>query len=161
MARKLIDKEFEDRFWQRVNKIGDCWLWTGGLNFKGYGNFSARRNGQMFWKAHRYSWALHNEKIPKDMMVLHSCDNPWCVNPEHLSLGTSDDNIRQRNERGRTAHGRNTRHVKLQPEDVIHIRISDKTHSELAREYDVNPSTIAMARTGQKWKHLPMPGDSE
>jgi hypothetical protein len=88
-----------ERFWSKVNKTNNCWEWTAGKNSKGYGVFQ-RGRGIGTILAHRYSFYLTNSYYPK--LVLHSCDNPSCVNPEHLSDGTHSENIKQAWDRLRT-----------------------------------------------------------
>lgn len=100
-----IMKSIEERFWEKVNRTDGCWLWTASTRDKGYGAFSYRKDGRQIQdRAHRFSWVLHNGPIPPGLWVLHNCpdgDNPACVNPAHLWLGTSDDNIRDMNAKGR------------------------------------------------------------
>lgn len=79
----------EYRFWDKVKKTESCWLWIGAIN-NNYGCFN-KGNRNMI-KAHRFSWELAYGEIPKDKFVLHKCDTPRCVNPEHLFLGTHYDN---------------------------------------------------------------------
>src|SRR3954464_5533560 len=99
-----VAKPVDLRFWRFVERGADdaCWEWKGCRNRRGYGWLCVRRDNR--WglaPAHRVSWQIHNGPIPEGMWVLHSCDNPPCVNPAHLSLGTVADNNRQTVERGR------------------------------------------------------------
>jgi len=88
----------EERFWSRVKKTDRCWLWTGNKNPDGYGMFwlDGKAHG-----AHRVSWLFHYGEIPKHLFVLHHCDNPACVRPCHLFLGTAGDNSRDSWAKGR------------------------------------------------------------
>ena len=90
-----------DRFWERVDKTGDCWLWTGSLNATGYGTIGKGGRGNGIYLAHRVSFELHHGPIPDGLFVIHSCDNPPCVNPAHLRAGTSRDNMQDAISRGR------------------------------------------------------------
>lgn len=96
----------EDSFWARVDKSGDCWEWTGAKKPAGYGAFNA--NG-VSHNAHRYSYALASGPIAPGMFVMHSCDNPSCVNPAHLSLGTPKENTRDMISKKRDKNSRKTR----------------------------------------------------
>lgn len=92
-----------ERFWSHVNKDGDCWLWTGSLNNHGYGTFGS---GEL---SHRISWVFAYGTIPVGLFVLHHCDNPLCIRPEHLFLGTQSDNVRDMLAKGRASWQRQPR----------------------------------------------------
>ena len=91
------------RFFNKVNKTDGCWIWTGKIGTDGYGRFKISAHK---WKltVHRISYFIHNKFINSNLLVRHSCDNPVCVNPEHLSQGTNEDNMRDMaiKDRGRT-----------------------------------------------------------
>jgi hypothetical protein len=91
----------EDRFWAKVDKSGECWVWTGSRNWAGYGYLGAVRGHGRQLAAHRVSWELANGSIPEGLHVLHHCDNPPCVRPEHLFVGTRSDNLSDAGRKGR------------------------------------------------------------
>jgi len=141
----------EDRFYSKVKKEETgCWVWTAFKNSQGYGKFSYYGKQRL---AHRISWEFSNGSIPEGVVVCHRCDNPSCVNPDHLFLGTVDENVADRNTKGRTAscsrHGR----AKLSLEDVKEIRElgDDFTRSELGRVYGVSAHQIYQIVSGRQW----------
>ena len=87
-----------DRFWDQVDKTGDCWLWTTVKSCDGYGKFRARPE---MWLAHRFAYFITHGDFDRHLYVLHHCDNPPCVNPKHLFLGTQLDNMRDCVKKGR------------------------------------------------------------
>jgi hypothetical protein len=99
-------EDAETRFWMRIDKsaAGGCWVWTAARGDHGYGTLQGD-NGRTVG-AHRFSYELHNGAIPAGLVVMHSCDNPPCVNPAHLSVGTHADNARDMVLKGRSRNQR-------------------------------------------------------
>jgi hypothetical protein len=99
----ISEQERIDAFWKRVDKTDSCWMWIGSKNSRGYGNFNVRTSDQwMNYLAHRLSWAIaNNQEVATHLVVRHGCDIPLCVNPDHLTIGTQKDNIRDAWDRGR------------------------------------------------------------
>lgn len=154
-----------ERFWAKVKKGPECWLWTGALNSGGYGNFYAghRDDGRyMFVRAHRFSWALANGPLPAGGLVLHICDTPACVNPDHLMTGGHSENVRQAIERGRWlppgTKGERVSTAKLTREMVRQIRhvhsSGRKNCVELAQIFGVGETTIHHVVHVTTWKHV-------
>ena len=94
----VISQKDKDRFEEKVFKTNHCWLWIGSKHGKGYGHF--RYKGKVE-KAHRFSYMLYNGHIEEGLCILHSCDFPSCVNPEHLRVGTHLENAHDRDRKGR------------------------------------------------------------
>jgi hypothetical protein len=145
-------KSFEARFWEKVSRAdGDgCWLWAGSL-WKGYGRL--RLPGGRYGSAHRAAWGLTFGVIPDGMCICHHCDNPRCVRPDHLFLGTRRDNNRDRWEKGRydDTHGERHPGAKLTEDTVRLIRVSEEAGITLAARYGVTPTTISDVRKGRTW----------
>lgn len=151
------------RFWSKVDKTKGCWEWIGSRVRTGYGQFGVggrRVNGGDMYLAHRISWIIHYGNIPAGLCVLHHCDNPACVNPQHLFLGTDKDNAVDRDKKGRRniPKGESNHNSKLTNNDVQDIRwlyaSGDYTITELGNKYHVAHSTISRAITRQCWKEV-------
>lgn len=140
-----------ERFWGKVTKTEGCWLWKAGRNKPGwYGRFYLSKVGVL---AHRLSWEEHFGAVPHGMSVLHSCDTPNCVRPDHLFLGTQVDNVKDMIQKGRRRTGRGRR--KLTPKLVAAIRSEERASvSEQVDRYGVSPATIYRVRAGTTYQEL-------
>jgi len=146
----------EQKFWAKVKRGDDCWLWTGARTQKGYGQVTLKGRAGY---AHRYSYELHKGPIPEGMCVCHTCDNPPCVNPDHLWLGTYAENMADCVSKGRLHDVRGESHprAKLTTGDVLDIRSWAATgisRAEIARCYCVSGSAICNIVNRERWSHV-------
>jgi len=168
VAPIIYDSKTIARFWAKVDKngpvpahmphLGQCWAWTGALT--PYGSFTAHKQV----RAHRFSWELHCCSIPAGIHVLHHCDNPKCVNPSHLFLGTHTDNMQDMIAKGRFVshqsarpHGEKHALAKLTDADVVRIRemnLNGESQARLGSLFNVNSSTIGHVVRRETWKHV-------
>lgn len=144
-----------ERFWAKVSRGApdSCWEWQGCRNRDGYGVFMLSR-AQGSDRAHRVSWALLHGPIPSGKVVRHRCDNPSCVNPAHLLLGTQAQNVEDMVGRGRQRGpaSERSRSTKLTAEQVAEIRQAEGTIKQLGARYGVHFSTIARIRRAETWR---------
>jgi DNA-binding CsgD family transcriptional regulator len=144
----------EARLWSQVIKTETCWVWTG-HSHHGYGTISW--NNRAF-QTHRVSYELFVGPIPDGLQVLHRCDNPPCLRPDHLFLGTQAENIADMIAKGRGIIGKQNGHAKLTESSVRSIRElyagGGNTQKELAREFGVHPRTISQILQRKKWRHI-------
>lgn len=137
-----------------------CWVWKGQTNSNGYGIFQLNKQSQL---AHRVSFSLANGPIEDWLFVLHSCDNPICVNPKHLSAGTHADNMEHKVLRGRCNSRPKTNRLvdtKLDPtkvKEIIERYNSGETQNALALSYSVSAGTISRVLSGTIWAHIDAP----
>ena len=139
----------EQRFWSHVNVKRGCWLWTR-QTYNGCAYLAVGKGeyGTKMIKAARMAWTLMRGPIPEGLCVLHHCDNPMCMNPEHLWLGTFADNSRDMRLKGR---GR----TKLTQDDVQAIRNIPGTHREIAKQFGVSHRMIGDIINNKWWRHIP------
>ena len=149
----------EDIRFNRQYEVDDsgCWVWSGSKDDDGYGHFKGMLHGVKHRRAHRFSWSFHNKKpIPAGMSVLHSCDNPACVNPSHLWIGTQAENCADRASKGRNAmqHGALSHRAKLTEDQVRKILAESGSDEVIASKYGVARTTISTIKHGRSWAHL-------
>lgn len=144
-----------DRFFDKVyfDPNSGCWIWATTAHGKGYGLFWYGGSNK---RAHRISWELHRGPIPKGLCVLHTCDNPPCVNPDHLWLGTMVENNADRDNKGRfiTLRGEAIGTSKLTEQDVIEIRASEEPYLTIAARFGVCENNVSLIRRRLTWMHV-------
>lgn len=152
----VINDSIVSRFWNHVEKSGDCWEWLSSVSNAGYGRFTI---GRKTMSAHRVSYAIAVGD-PGDSLVCHKCDNPSCVNPYHLFLGSHKDNTTDMIAKGRhvIARGADVYNAILDEEAVSRARRDYKTgmytFTELAANYNVSRRSMSDAIKGENWKHV-------
>lgn len=156
---QLTEKDIA-RFWSHVDKSGDCWIWKAYCNKRGYGQFG---HFDKVLKAHRVAYEITYGKVPNNLEVCHHCDNPSCVNPKHLFLGTHSDNMQDESRKGRCylqkhpelRQGEKHPLAKLTEQQVIEIRQSKGfTQEQLAKKYGVCRWMIRRILSRLAWKHI-------
>jgi hypothetical protein len=141
--------------------MSGCFIWTAAVTPDGYGLLAKERShlsgGSAMFLAHRASWELHRGPIIDGLHVLHNCDNPYCVNPDHLFLGTHSDNMKDSVAKGRKNNAKGVAHggAKLTEEQALEIKYSKESGAALAKRFGVWPTLIHKIRHGKAWKHLP------
>ncbi len=152
----------EDQFWSKVKKpLEGCWLWTGSTA-KERGGYGTTYFNQKMWRSHRLAWFLVKGSIPKGKYVLHKCDNPPCVNPDHLWVGTQSDNMQDMHNKGRHPSpgqppGEDHAMAKLTDQQVrdIHRRVEGgERQDQIAKAYKVCVDTVEFIARGRTWRHL-------
>ena len=165
----------EERFWAKVAKTDGCWEWTGHRNADGYGILGTGPRGAVVHEfAHRVSWQLHFGAIPDGMLVCHHCDNPPCVRPDHLFIGTNAANTRDRDRKGRHRTLRGDEHpqrldpskvlrgeahgnAKLTAADVRAIRqrrAAGEPLAAIAVDYGIRIAAVSSIAKRRTWKHV-------
>lgn len=154
----------EPRFWTFVDKSGDCWEWRGVATEDGYGRFMIRGKR---WLAHRVAYALANGPIPDGFFVCHHCDNPRCVRPSHLFLGTNRDNMQDASQKGHlhwngatppVHRGERNNLAKLTADTVRQIRAEfagGDTITAIGARYGVTKQNVSCVVRRKTWRHVP------
>lgn len=136
----------------RLDEATGCWEWAASKRGE-YGQFHL--DGKVP-HAHRVSYALRYGPIQDGLHVLHRCDNPGCVNPEHLFLGTQTENMADRDVKGRQAcqQGAGNNHAKLTEDDVLAIRAASGTQQTIADRFGITRAMVSQIRLRKAWAHL-------
>lgn len=134
-----------NRFWEKVEYSPGCWTWSAAKTRAGYGRFQVSGKAKL---AHRLVLG------EPEGMVLHTCDNPSCVNPQHLYVGDHAQNMRDKMSRGRQPRGEKHGRAILSAVDVVDIRASKDSRKALADRFGVSPHTIKAVRRGTNWTHI-------
>jgi hypothetical protein len=150
----------EDNFWSKVEVRGvnECWPWHAALAGGGYGIYTSGKLGKKRVYAHRYAYEMTFGPIPAGMYCMHKCDNPCCVNPNHLTVGSCSDNLHDMVTKGRSSRGERRWCAKLTAETVRQIRkryaAGNVSCIALAAEYGVSTSAVQLAVGRKTWKHV-------
>lgn len=158
-AKSRTASDVAERFWPKVDKTpgygpdGDCWEWVANRLPYGYGTFNLRRRIQ---KAHRVSYELSFEAVPADVNVLHRCDNPACVRPDHLFLGTHKENMADMvsKDRANAPKGEHHHDARLTEDQVRSIRLDMRPNTVIAKELGVTKGAIWLIKARRNWRHV-------
>lgn len=148
----------EERFFRQVQKHSDgCWEWLGGKDRDGYPRMRSEVDGVLYKKAHRFSVAYFRGEHPvAGQNVCHTCDNPSCVNPDHLYVGSIAENQAEKwaKGRGKVSYGEQHYSTDLTEDDVRFIRASQERQEDLAKRFGVTQTTISDIRRRKSWRHV-------
>lgn len=147
-----VRRRFEAKYLPEPNS--GCWLWTASVRPNGYGQLGVQYDGvQKVELAHRVSYLLKHgpRSLDDGSHVLHSCDTPCCVNPDHLRKGTHQENMQEKVEKGRVPYGENAGGAKLSAEQVMRIMNDSRPCYIIAPDYGVTDSVVAAIKSGRNW----------
>ena len=145
-----------ERLWAKVDIRGpnDCWPWEGATDKYGYGLIGEGAPSRKLLQVHRVTFESKNGPIPKGLLVMHSCDNPGCCNPAHLAAGTHQQNMDDRDRKGRNAKGEKVNSAKLTAAQITAIIADPRRQIDIAAEYGVAQGHVSHIKRGNVWKHL-------
>ena len=131
--------------------MSGCWIWMGAHDDRGYAFLQVDGKTR---RVSRLSYEAFKGPVTSGLMLRHTCDNPFCVNPDHLLTGSSRDNMRDKVTRGRQVRGSRTWSAKLSEDDIIAIRNDIATNVAIAEKYSISSSHVSRIRSMKKWKHV-------
>lgn len=145
-----------ERFWPKVSVRGpdECWEWQAGKGRFGYGRIGLGGKSKPTVGAHRVSWELAFGKIPDGFCVLHRCDNPPCVNPRHLFIGSHADNHADRDAKGRGPSGERNGRAKLTTQKVSAVRQARGSVSDICKKHGVTRFQVWAIKSGRQWTQV-------
>lgn len=153
--RENYDEEMKQKLLSSIKDVNGCWEWQGARHRQGYGNFPYKRSVHL---AHRISWKLFKGEIPINMKVCHKCDNPPCVNPDHLFLGYQKDNVNDMFKKQRKDHkGEKHPRVKLTKQQILEIRdLLNRgiTQEIICSKYGITNSHVGSIKHRRTWKDI-------
>ena len=152
-----MDQCLIDRFNSKYRKDeSGCWIWTASCAGRGYGQIKLPGQRRQIY-AHRLSYLIHKGEDPGKKQICHTCDNPKCVNPDHLFIGTSQDNHDDMKEKKRHTYGERSATVKLTENQVIQIKgmiALGIRQTKIAEMFKVSQIEVSRIKTGQRWSHI-------
>lgn len=152
-----MDQRLIDRFNAKYQKDeSGCWIWTASCAGKGYGQIKLPGTRRQIY-AHRLSYLIHKGELPDAKHICHTCDNPKCVNPDHLFVGTSQDNHDDMKAKGRHTYGEKSATVKSTTKEVLQMKAMIKAgvpQTKIAALFGLHQTTISKINRAERWKHL-------
>lgn len=147
---------YADKFFDHVSEKPEdkgCWKWTGYRDEDGYGHFQFRHDGKKYKiRAHRAICMIAGRRVPPQAVLRHSCDNRWCVNPDHIEFGTHADNVADCVAKGRNASGEDNGRSRLSDSAVLEVRkLAAAFVAEQSRKHGVDPAAIRSALSQRTW----------
>lgn len=149
ISHAALDSKFISNFWTRTKPVGDCIEWQG-AKIRGYGRLRVGSYGKIVG-AHRVAYFIANRVDPAHLCVLHKCDNPSCVNPEHLFLGTAADNVSDKMSKGRHKSSQKAKLSKPQVREIVRRILAGEGNTQIAKDYAVCHASIHAIRYQRSW----------
>lgn len=145
-----VDRSIIENKVEKLTECG-CWIWMGTTTNRGYGQIE--RRGKKYY-AHRMSYSAFKGDIPSGMNVCHSCDITFCVNPDHLFVGTQKDNLSDMAKKGRSTIGERNPRAKLTKDQVMKIRQTSANKKEIADMFNISRRTVDAIKSGKRWANV-------